>query len=122
MTQFFILSFADKQDSVQNRTPISSGKDNTPVRIVRITGIKPGTSKPVLEMVVKNKSGESELESCDFDEDTGVEVVEFNSPKGNVSVTSGKKNVDAIERVWRRRTKLCPEFNNVILEKQTHLK
>ena len=66
-----------KRSSVQNRRQSS-------VRIVRITGFKPGTPKDEIEMFVENNSGGIELESCDCDEDTGVTVVEFKNPQGNV--------------------------------------
>ena len=76
-----------KGTSVQNRTPTSTATEQTSVRIVRITGFKPGTSKDVIEMFVENNSGQNELESCDCDEDTGVTVVEFRNPQGNVILT-----------------------------------
>ena len=77
-----------KGSSVQNsRAPTSTATEQTSVRIVRITGFKPRTSKDVIEMFVENNSGETELESCDCDEDTGVTVVEFRNPQGNVILT-----------------------------------
>ena len=72
-----------KRSNVQNRTPTSTVTEQTSVRIVRITGFKPGTSKDVIEMFVENNSGENELEFCDCDEDTGVTVVEFRNPQGD---------------------------------------
>ena len=48
--------------------------------MVKITGLTPHTSTTLIEMFIKNKSGESQLESCDFDADTGVAVVGFMSP------------------------------------------
>ena len=38
-------------------------------------------------MFIENNSGENELESCDCDEDTGVTVVEFRNPQGDVILT-----------------------------------
>ena len=75
-----------KGNSLQNRTP-TSATEQTSVRIVRITGFKLGTSKDEIEMFIENNSGENELESCDCDEDTGVTVVEFRNPQGDVILT-----------------------------------
>ena len=76
-----------KGSNVQSRTPTSTATEQTSVRIVRITGFKPGTSKDVIEIFVENISGENEVESCDCDEDTGVTVVEFRNPQGDVILT-----------------------------------
>lgn len=72
----------NKQRIVRHATTISAGNDNSSVRIVEITGIKPGTHKDVIEMFIENKSGGSELESCDFDETSGVAVVAFMNASG----------------------------------------
>jgi len=78
---------------VQKRKPPSTAKDNAPVRMVKITGLTPDISTTLIEMFIENKSGGSELESCDFDADIGVAVVGFKSPKGSINLPSSKKNV-----------------------------
>ena len=60
---------------------------NTPVRMVKITGLAPDISTTMIEMFIEKKSGESELESCDFDADIGVAVVGFKSPQGSINLS-----------------------------------
>ena len=74
----------DQHSRARHRAPTSTGKNNSSGRTVKITGFKPGTTKGMIEMLVVHKSGETELGSCDYDEDTGVTVVEFKNPQGNV--------------------------------------
>ena len=74
----------DQQRHARHRAPTSTVKENSSRRTVKITGFKPGTKKDMIEMFVENKSGETELESCDCDEDTGATVVEFKNPQDNV--------------------------------------
>ena len=102
-----LLAFAGEQHTVQKRKPPSSAKDNAPVRMVKITGLAPDTSTTVIEMFVENKSGGSELESCDFDADNGVAVVGFKSPQGSTNLPSSKKNVCVTTKEeYRRLVKL----------------
>ena len=44
-------------------------------------------------MFVENKSGGSELESCDFDADIGVAVVGFKSPQGSINLPSSQNDM-----------------------------
>ena len=71
----------DIQGSVQQRTPSSTGRKRPPPRIVKIAGIKPGTSENVIEMYIENKSN-SEFESFDYDDDSGEAVVAFVNAQG----------------------------------------
>ena len=71
----------DIQGSVQHRTPSATGRDRPPPRIVKIAGIKPGTSESVIRMYIENKSN-SEFESLDFDDDSGEAVVAFANAQG----------------------------------------
>ena len=71
----------DIHGSVQQRTPSATGRDRPPPRIVKIAGIKPGTSESVIGMYIENKSN-SEFESFDFDDDSGEAVVAFANAQG----------------------------------------
>ena len=61
--------------------------------MVKITGLVPDISTTLIEMFVENKSGESELESCEFDADIGVAVVGFKSAQGTINLPSSKNTV-----------------------------
>jgi len=89
---------------VQKRKPPSRVKDHAPVRVVKITGLAPDISTTLIEMFVENKSGGSELESCDFDADIGVAVVGFKSPQGSFNLPSSKKSVGVKTEEEYRRT------------------
>ena len=78
---------------MHKRKPPSRVKGNAPVRMIKITGLAPDTSTTVIEMFIENKSGETELESCDFDADIGVAVVGFKSPQGCINLPSSQNNV-----------------------------
>ena len=97
------MQFAGKLGTVQTRKPPSRVNDNAPVRMVKITGLAPDTSTTVIEMFVENKSGGSELESCDFDADIGVAVVGFKSPQGSINLPSSQ-NDNYGRRIYDRRT------------------
>ena len=101
------MKFAGELDTAQKRKPPSGANDNAPVRVVKITGLAPVISTTLIEMFVENKSGGSELESCDFDADIGVAVVGFKSPKGSINLPSSKKTVCVTtEEEYRRLVKL----------------
>jgi len=72
----------DIRGSVQHGTPLSTGRGRPSPRIVKIAGIKRGTSERVIEMYIENKSGDCEFESIDFDDDSGEAVVAFANTKG----------------------------------------
>ncbi|KAI0223125.1 Protein mono-ADP-ribosyltransferase PARP14, partial [Lamellibrachia satsuma] len=56
--------------------------------MLRIHGFKPNTSKKTVEMFIENQSGEIELESCDYDAETGVAVVAFKNAQGATKLMS----------------------------------
>jgi len=78
---------------VQKTMLPSRVKQSAPVRMVKITGLAPDTSPTVIEMFIENKSGETELESCDFDADIGVAVVGFKSPQGSINLPSSQNDM-----------------------------
>ena len=68
----------------KERNPTSScvTTDMSSAHILEIRGFKPGTKRDTVEMFIENKSGESELQSCDYDTKTGVAVVAFKNDQG----------------------------------------
>ena len=56
--------------------------DMSLAHILEIRGFKPGTTQDTVEMFIENKSGESELQSCDYDTKTGIAIVEFKNDQG----------------------------------------
>ena len=66
----------------RNPMPNRITTDMSSARILEIRGFKPGTKRDTVEMFIENKSGESELQSCDYDTNTGVAVVAFKNDQG----------------------------------------
>ena len=66
----------------RNPTPSCTTIDMSSAHILEIRGFKPGTKRDTVEMFIENKSGESELQSCDYDTNTGVAVVAFKNDQG----------------------------------------
>ena len=83
------MSFSETKPVLQHREqheePQSATATAAPsFQMLRIHGFKPNTSKQTVEMFIENHSGETELESCDYDVETGVAVVTFKNAQGNV--------------------------------------
>ena len=66
----------------RNPTPSCATTDMSSAHILEIRGFKPGTTRDTVEMFIENKSGESELQSCDYYTQTGVAVVAFKYDQG----------------------------------------
>ena len=66
----------------RNPMPSCATPDMSSAHILEIRGFKPGTKRDNVEMFIENKSGESELQSCDYDTKTGVAVVAFKYDQG----------------------------------------
>ena len=77
----------------RNPMPSCATPDMSSAHILEIRGFKPGTKRDTVEMFIENKSGESELQSCDYDANTGVAVVAFKNDQGIILMCSNVSTI-----------------------------
>ena len=75
-------------DKERNPTQDCATTDISSAHILEIRGFKPGTTRDTVEMFIENKSGDYELQSCDYDTQTGVAVIAFKNDQGIILMCS----------------------------------
>ena len=80
ITQMEVEETTHEKES--NPMPSCATPDISSAHVLEIHGFKPGTTRDTVEMFIENKSGEPELQSCDYDTKTGVAVVAFKNDQG----------------------------------------